>query len=112
MSSDVPPLRGLVDEVGQFYITDRAMTRAQQHMVTLLERGEPPAAEVAAYLRAVRRYFTGFEREARAHLRDVEQRLAHVGQLQFNLTAERGVAARRVAATQGVLSKLGEVAQP
>jgi len=65
--------------------------------------------KTAAYLDAVRRYFAGFEREARAHLSDVERRLARASQVQFNLTAERGVAARRVEITQGVLSKLAEL---
>jgi hypothetical protein len=55
------------------------------------------------------RYFSGFAREAQAHLRDVERRLAKVSQLQFNLTAERGVAAKRVEITQGVLSKVAEL---
>jgi hypothetical protein len=67
---------------------------------------------LAAYLAAARRYFVGFEREAREHLREVESRLAKVSQLQFNLTAERGVAARRVAATQGVLSRVAELDGP
>ena len=55
-------------------------------------------------------YFSGFEREARAHLADIDKRLARVSQLQFNLTAERGVTARRVEVTQGVLARLAEVA--
>jgi hypothetical protein len=55
------------------------------------------------------RYFRGFEREARAHLRDLDERLARVSQLQFNLTAERGVAARRAELTQGVLARVEEL---
>jgi hypothetical protein len=42
---------------------------------------------------------------------DVDRRLAKVSQLQFNLTAERGVAARRVEVTQGVLARLLELAR-
>jgi hypothetical protein len=105
-------LRALVEEIGRFYITDRALKRAQSRMVALLVEGDPPATEIDAYLSAVRRYFTGFEREARVHLVDVEKRLAKASQVQFNLTAERGVAARRVAATQGVLSQIEEIGQP
>jgi hypothetical protein len=106
-------LQRLVDEVAGYYVRDRALLRAQREMHALLARGDPlPASAVDKYLRSVRRYFAGFEREARAHLRDIERRLAHVSQVQFNLTAERGVAARRVEMTQGVLSKLAELAGP
>ena len=60
------------------------------------------------YLSAVRHYFVGFEREARGHLRDVDRRLEHVNQVHFNLTAERGVAVKRIEATNAVLTALGE----
>jgi hypothetical protein len=104
-------LEALVDEVGRFYIRERRMRLAQDAMRTLL--GNDAALDDAAvrgYLVAVTAYFTGFEREARAHLRDIDKRLARASQLQFNLTAERGVTARRVEATQGVLSRLAELA--
>jgi hypothetical protein len=112
MRVDRSQLAALVEEIGRFYITDRAMARAQQRFAGLLADADPSDADLDAYLDAVRRYFGGFEREARAHLSDVEGRLAKVSQVQFNLTAERGVAARRVAATQGVLSKAAELRQP
>jgi hypothetical protein len=112
MPIDGARLRALVEEIGRFYITDRALKRAHSRMLSLLAESDPPAAEVDAYLSAVRRYFTGFGREARVHLDDVEKRLAKVSQVQFNLTAERSVAARRVAATQGVLSQIEEIGQP
>jgi hypothetical protein len=57
----------------------------------------------------VRRYFTGFQREAQAHLKSVDRELERLYQLQYNLTAERGVAVRRVEATQGVLSAIAEL---
>jgi hypothetical protein len=41
-------------------------------------------------------------------LADVDRRLAKVSQLQFNLTAERGVTARRVEVTQAVLTRARE----
>jgi hypothetical protein len=102
-------VHALVEEIARFYVRDRSMARAQRAMVELLAQGDPSEPDVATYLAAVRRYFAGFEREAREHLREVESRLARVSQLQFNLTAERGVAARRVAATQGVLSRVAEL---
>lgn len=105
-------LRALVDEIGHFYVRDRAMARAQRAMADRMAKGEPTETEVDAYLAAARRYFAAFEREAREHLREVESRLAKVSQLQFNLTAERGVAARRVAATQGVLLRVAELDRP
>jgi hypothetical protein len=57
-------------------------------------------------VREAQRYFSGFEREARAHLRDVDRRLEELNQVIFNLTAERAVAVKRIEATQGVLSRL------
>ncbi len=101
-------LRALVAAVGGFYVRDRAMVREQKKMEAAL-RGAPSEAEVRAYLGAVRRYFTGFEREARAHVQHVDRELEKLYQVQFNLTAERGVAQRRVEATQGVLSSIAEI---
>jgi hypothetical protein len=104
-------LKALVDDVGRFYVRDRNMRRAQEAIRTLLANDAPlDDAAVRGYLGAVTTYFSGFEREARAHLADIDKRLARVSQLQFNLTAERGVTARRVEVTQGVLARLAEVA--
>ena len=102
--------RALVARVGEFYITDKAMKHAQKKMEVALAAGDAEDRERREYLAAVRRYFTGFEREARSHLRDVDKRLEHANQVQFNLTAERGVAVRRIEATQAVLEELDGVA--
>src|ERR1700686_2056155 len=100
-------LERLVAQVEGFYVRDRKLRRAQAEMSALLASGaEIPPAGAAAYLDAVRRYFEGFEREARAHVREVEKRLARASQVHFNLTAECGVAARRVEVTQALLSQL------
>jgi hypothetical protein len=103
-------LRALVTRVGEFYITDKTMKSAQQKMKNALERDAVDEPARREYLAAVRRYFAGFEKEARVHLRDVDKRLEHVNQVHFNLTAERGVAVRRIEATQAVLSELERVA--
>jgi hypothetical protein len=103
------PFRALVGQVAAFYITDKAMKQAQQRAASALEAGCVDAGLRAAYVAAVRRYFAGFEREARAHLRTVDKRLEHANQVQFNLTAERGVAVRRIEATQAVLTELKRV---
>lgn len=102
--------RALVARVGEFYITDKAMKNAQKKIEAALEAGTAEERDREAYLSAVRRYFTGFEREARGHLRDVDKRLEHINQVHFNLTAERGVAVRRIEATQAVLADLDRVA--
>lgn len=103
-------LRALVARVGEFYVTDKAMKAAQKKMEAVLEAGTADERAQDEYLAAVRRYFSGFEKEARAHLRDVDKRLEQINQVHFNLTAERGVAVRRIEATQGVLSELEHVA--
>ena len=112
MSVDATPVSALVEEIAGFYVTDRAMRRAQQRMTRVLAAAQPPPpAEVARYLTAVERYFAGFEREARAHLGDVDRRLARAAQLQFNLTAERSVTTKRVELTQRVLAHARELAR-
>ncbi|MHB8147632.1 MAG: hypothetical protein ACYDGM_10295 [Vulcanimicrobiaceae bacterium] len=73
-------------------------------MSAAIASGDVDARATSRYLQAVRRYFSGFEREARLHLRDVDRRLEHLHQVQFNLAAERGVAAKRIEATQSVLA--------
>ena len=107
--SDPQRLRELVATVGAFYVRDRALERAQKEIERALAAGEPDAAGVRAYLSAVERYFAAFHREAQAQLKYVDRELERLYQRQFNLTAERGVAARRVEATQGVLSSLAEL---
>lgn len=102
----------LVKRVGEFYITDRSMKAAQKKIETALAAGDADSRDRDEYLAAVRRYFTGFEREARAHLRSVDKRLEHLNQVQFNLTAERAVAVRRIEATQAVLGDAGALAEP
>lgn len=103
------PFRRLVERVAAFYITDKAMKEAQQRAVSAVEAGAADERARAAYTAAVRRYFASFEREARAHLRTVDKRLEQANQVQFNLTAERGVAVRRIEETRAVLEDLQRV---
>jgi hypothetical protein len=108
--ADAEAIRALVAEIARFYVSDKALRRAQRRMAEVLSSPEPPSEKaVRSYLTAVRRYFDGFEREARRHLADVDRRLAWASQLQFNLAAERDVTARRVEATQGVLARVAEL---
>lgn len=93
----------LVKRVGAFHITQRAMKRAQHTMETAVSSGVVDDTTRLDYLRAARRYFEEFDAEARAHLRDVDRRLERANQIHFNLTAERGVAVKRIEATGGVL---------
>lgn len=104
----------LVTRIGAFHITHRATKEAQRTIEGAIERGEVDDAARARYLAAVRRYFEGFDKEARSNLRDVDRRLEHVNQVHFNLTAERGVAVKRIEGTQAVLDALDrlEISQP
>ena len=109
MSADAA-LLDLVARVGAFHITERAMTRAQRRIENAIrDGGTVDDAMRTAYLRSVRRYFEGFDTEARAQLRDVDRRLERVNQVHFNLTAERGVAVKRIEATAAVLGGLAEL---
>lgn len=101
-------LLDLVARVGAFHISERAMTRAQRSIEDAIrDGGAVDDATRTAYLRTVRRYFEGFDTEARAQLRDVDRRLERVNQVHFNLAAERGVAVKRIEATAAVLDALG-----
>ena len=106
---DTHRLAALIAEVGAFYLTDRAVKKAQSAAESALASGALDARAESAYLAAVRSYFDGFEREAQSQLKHVDRELQKLYQLQYNLTAERSVAARRVEATQGVLTKLREL---
>jgi hypothetical protein len=103
-----PRVAALAESVGSFHITERGMKRAQQEIELAIAAGDVDENTRAAYFAAVRRYFEGFGREARTHLRDVDRRLVHANQVQFNLTAERGVAVKRIEATDAVLHALAE----
>jgi hypothetical protein len=104
------PLRELAERVAGFHITDRAMLKAQRAFEAALSAGDPPPPARAAYLAAVKAYFSGFERDAHAQLAGVDRQLDALYQRQYNLAAERGVAQKRVAAVQGVLASLAELA--
>jgi hypothetical protein len=104
------PLRALSERVATFHITDRAMLRAQKIFVAALDAGEASPPARAAYLAAVRNYFTGFERDAAAQLGGVDRELDALYQRQYNLAAERGVAHKRLEAVQGVLASVAELA--
>jgi hypothetical protein len=109
---DRQTLARLVAEIDGFYVRDKAMLRAQKRMTEALSSaGEIDPALARSYLKTLRAYFVGFDREARIRLADVERRLARASQLQFNLTAERGVAAERASLTQGVLARIEEFAR-
>jgi hypothetical protein len=105
-----PGFADLVNRVGSFHITHRAMKRAQAAIEAAIGKGAVDDATRAAYLDEVRRYFEGFDREAREQLRDVDRRLERANQVHFNLTAERGVAVKRIEATSSVLEVLATVA--
>lgn len=85
------------------------MKSAQGKMEAALASGDVDERTKNVYLNQVKRYFSGFEREARSHLRTVDKRLEHVNQVHFNLSAERAVAVRRIEATQGVLQDIERV---
>ena len=99
-------LAELVAQIGAFHITEPAMRRAQHRMEAAIARGNADPNETRSYISAAQRYFSGFDREARAHLRDVDRRLTRANQVVFNLTAERGVAVKRIEATTAVLQAL------
>jgi Lon protease-like protein len=93
-------LTALVDA---FHITDRSLLRARERV-----RVQATADTQAEFRRHALRYFRALEREARHHLADLDRKLDELYQRQYNLQAERGVAQRRLAGAQNVLSALGD----
>jgi hypothetical protein len=102
---------GLALRVGAFHITDRAMKRAQRAIEEALEAGTADDGARDAYLASVRRYFEGFSSEARSHLRELDRRLEEINQVHFNLIAERGVAVKRIEATEAILRDAIEIGE-
>jgi hypothetical protein len=102
-------LAALVETVAGFHLTDRKLLRAQRALERELAAGSPNPATVDAFLRAAGVYFAGFERDARAQLASVDGELERLYQRQYNLAAERGVAAKRIEVVQGVLARLAEL---
>jgi hypothetical protein len=107
--SDRDALAALAAVVGAFHLTDRAMRAAQQRIEVALAGGKVDDDAAASYLAAVRRYFEPYEREAQGQLRHVDRELERLYLQQFNLTAERGVVAKRIEAVRGVLGALAEL---
>ena len=107
--ADRERLAALAATVRAFHVTDKAMRAAQERVDRALAAGTVDDAAARAYLDAVRRYFEPYEREAQGQLRHVDRELERLYQLQFNLTAERGVVAKRVEAVRGVLGALAEL---
>ena len=97
----------LVERIGAFHITERAMRAAQSAAEATVRDGVADEDARRRYVSAVKRYFSGFEREARTHLRDVDKRLDQLNQMVFNLTAERAVAVKRIESTQAILTEVG-----
>ena len=104
-----PELLELVERVATYHITHRATKEAQRRMESAIRSESVDETSRAEYFKAIRRYFEGFDQEARAHLRDVDRRLEHINQVHFNLTAERGVAVKRIEGTRGVLDTLAQL---
>ncbi|HEX3468040.1 MAG TPA: hypothetical protein VHT05_08195 [Candidatus Elarobacter sp.] len=107
--ADRERLAALAGAVGAFHLTDRAMRAAQDRIERSLATGDLDDAAARAYLDAVAHYFRPYEAEARGQLRHVDRELERLYQLQFNLTAERAVVAKRIDAVRGVLEALAEL---
>jgi hypothetical protein len=107
--ADRDGLAALVATVGAFHVTDRALRAAQGRITAALAAGTADDGAVRAYLGAVRAYFEPYAREAQGQLRHVDRELERLYLLQYNLTAERGVVAKRVEAVRGVLDALAEL---
>lgn len=94
-------LSELLALVDGFRITDKRLLRAR----AALETNHNETAE-RAFRKEAHRYFELLAREAQEHVTDVDRRLDDTYQRQFNLTAERAVAQRRLDGARDVLRAL------
>jgi len=94
-------LSELLALVDGFRITDKRLLRAR----AVLERNHNEAAE-RVFRKEAQRYFELLAREAQEHVAEVDRRLDDAYQRQFNLTAERAVAQRRLEGARDVLRAL------
>jgi succinate dehydrogenase/fumarate reductase flavoprotein subunit len=94
-------LSELLALVDGFRITDKRLLRAR----AALGSNHNEAAE-RAFRKEAQRYFELLAREAQEHVADVDRRLDDTYQRQFNLTAERAVAQRRLEGARDVLRAL------
>ena|ERR1700680_2406249 len=94
-------LSELLALVDGFRITDKRLLRAR----AALERNHNEIAE-RAFRKEAQRYFELLTREAQEHVAEVDRRLDDTYQRQFNLTAERAVAQRRLDGARDVLRAL------
>ena len=94
-------LSELLALVDGFHITDKRLLRARAEIA----RANDATAE-RAFRSEVQRYFGSLAREAERHVAEVDRRLDDVYQRQFNLSAERAVAQRRLEGARDVLRAL------
>ena len=94
-------LSELLALVDAFHITDRRLLRAR---AALEKNGGGQAEE--AFRKTAQRYFEALAREAEEHVAQVDRRLDDIYQRQFNLSAEREVAERRLQGARDVLRAL------
>ena len=86
--NDAKKLTALLDD---FHITDRALLRAR-------DRARQADDDLTAQQlrREIRRYFAAVERESLSLLSSIDRKLDDLYQRQYNVQAERTVAARRL----------------
>lgn len=94
-------LSELLALVDGFRITDKRLLRARAAL-----GGDHDEAAERTFRKEAKRYFEMLAREAQEHVSDVDRRLDDTYQRQFNLTAERAVAQRRLDGARDVLRGL------
>ena len=101
-------LRALYERADRFHFSDPSMRSLHQRIGKAIESENPPEALEEAYRKALRRYFTGFDVQTRAQLRDLDKRLSELAQAQLNFHAERNVAVKRLENIGEMLGLLDE----
>ncbi len=94
-------LSELLALVDGYHITDKRLLRAR----AALKKSHTDGNE-RAFRSEAARYFASLAHEAQTQMADVDRRLDDVYQRQYNLTAERAVAERRLQGARQILQAL------
>ncbi|MDH2910487.1 MAG: hypothetical protein HKL92_06650 [Candidatus Eremiobacteraeota bacterium] len=101
-------LRTLYERADHFHFSETRIRSLHERVGKALDGGAPTGELEVAYRMALRGYFTGFDMQTRAQLRDLDRRLAELAQAQLNFNAERNVAVKRLENIGTMLGILGE----
>ncbi len=109
MAATETDLPALYERADRFHFSESSIRALHQRVGKAIAAENVPRELDEEYRRALRRYFSGFETQTRAQLRDLDRRLSELAQAQLNFNAERNVAVKRLENIGEMIGLLDEV---